>query len=232
MMRTTTLRSTKPMQRLLSVVTLAVVAASFGASASFASTPSDLAYYTIVSAQPGTKGAVTCTDSSVMGNIGSSGARPAVVLTRCQVAGDVIAPVANSVLTQLNTEIDHLNAKKCTRTLSGTLAGVTLDAGTYCFAAAASLTGTLHLRGSRNAAWTFQVNGDLTGKSFAVVMDGAAQPCNVYWVAKGATTMTTSDAKGNMLANQAITFTGGSFIGRALAKKAVTMTNVAAVGCH
>ncbi len=62
-------------------------------------------------------------------------------------------------------------------------------------------------------------------------MAGRAKACNVYWESSGATTMTTSNVKGNVFAGQAITMTGGSFVGRALAKKAVTMTDLAATGC-
>ena len=191
----------------------------------------DVSYFTVLSAEAGARGAVTCTDSTIMGNIGSSGARPGVVKTRCSQSGKVVAPVSAGILAGFNSEFNKVRARQCTKTLAGTLAGVTLKPGVYCFPAAASLTGTLTLDGPVTGVWTIQVNGDLTGKSFSMVMAGKGKACNVYIESAGATTMTTSNAKGNILAGQAITMTGGSFVGRAFAKKAVTMTNVAATGC-
>jgi hypothetical protein len=190
-----------------------------------------LSYYSVLSAAPGTQGAVTCTDSTIMGNVGSSGARPAVVQTRCSIAGKIVAPVSPTVLAQFNNEYDRLGRRTCQKQLAGTLAGVILKPGVYCFPAGASLTGTLTLDGSALGVWVIQVNGALTGKSFSMVMAGNGKPCNVYIESIGATTMSTSNAKGNIYSGQAITMTGGTFVGRAFAKRAVTMTGIAATGC-
>ena len=191
----------------------------------------DFSYFNVLSATPGTRGAVTCTDSTIMGNVGSSGQRPAVVKTRCSISGRVVAPVTAAVLAQFNSEFNKIGSRICEKQLAGTLAGVILPPGVYCFPAAAALTGTLTLDGPATGVWVIQVNGDLTGKSFSMVMAGKGKPCNVYLESSGATTMTTSNAKGNILAGQAITLTGGSFVGRAFAKKAVTLTGIAATGC-
>ena len=191
----------------------------------------DVSYYTVLSAESGSRGAVTCTDSTIMGNVGSSGARPAVVKTRCSISGQIVAPVTPTVLAQFNNQFDRLGNRTCQKTLAGTLAGVILKPGVYCFPAGASLTGTLTLDGSSYGIWVIKVNGALTGKSFSMVMAGKGKPCNVYMESSGATTMTTSNAKGNILSGQAITMTGGSFVGRAYAKKGVTMTDIAATGC-
>jgi hypothetical protein len=174
---------------------------------------------------------VTCTDSTIMGNVGSSGARSAVVKTRCSVSGQIVAPVSPTILAQFNNQFDKLGNRTCQKTLAGTLAGVILKPGVYCFPAGASLTGTLTLDGSAFGVWVIKVNGALTGKSFSMVMAGNGKPCNVYLESIGATTMTTSNAKGNIFSGQAITMTGGSFVGRAFAKRAVTMTDIAATGC-
>ena len=187
--------------------------------------------FTVLSAAAGSQGAVTCTDSTIMGNVGSSGAQPAVVLTRCSISGQVVAPVTPSVLAQFNNHFDVIKNRPCQTQLTGTLAGVILAPGVYCFAAAAALTGTVTLNGPATGIWVIKVNGDLTGNSFSMVMAGQGKPCNVYLESSGATTMTTSNAKGNVFAGEAITLTGGSFVGRALAKKAVTMTNIAVTGC-
>jgi hypothetical protein len=139
----------------------------------------DASYFTVLSATAGTRGAVTCTDSTIMGNVGSSGARPAVVKTRCSISGNITAPVAPMVLAEFNSEFNGLANKKCQKELAGTLAGVTLAPGVYCFPAAASVTGTLTLDGPATGVWVIKVNGSLTGKSFSMVMAGEAKPCNV-----------------------------------------------------
>lgn len=194
--------------------------------------PSPLNFYSVLSAESGSRGAVTCTDSSIHANVGSSGARPAVVITRCSIAGLIIAPVSATVLAEFNHSFDMVGSQQCQHALTGSLAGVILAPGVYCFAASASLTGTLTLKGPSTGVWTFLVNGNLTGNSFSMVMADQGQPCNVLWESSGATTMTTSNAKGNFLAGQAITLTGGSFVGRAFAKMAVTTTGVAITGCR
>ncbi|HTA65074.1 MAG TPA: ice-binding family protein [Xanthomonadaceae bacterium] len=191
----------------------------------------DASYFTVLSAAAGTRGAVTCTDSTMMGNVGSSGARAAVVQTRCSVSGQVVAPVTPTVLAQFNSKFDAIGDRKCEKALTGTLAGMILKPGVYCFPAAASVTGTLTLDGPAFGVWVIKVNGNLTGKSFSMVMADKGKPCNVYLESSGATTMTTSNAKGNIYSGEAITLTGGSFVGRAFAKKAITMTDIAATGC-
>ncbi len=67
-----------------------------------------------------------------------------------------------------------LASQPCDRVLTGTLAGVTLRPGVYCFAAAATLTGTLTL--------------------------GGGDPCNVTWWVAQAATMTDSQFVGTILA--------------------------------
>ncbi|OGA58038.1 MAG: hypothetical protein A3G81_24720 [Betaproteobacteria bacterium RIFCSPLOWO2_12_FULL_65_14] len=212
---------------LLSQAAFAQSAPALGAASSFA----------ILSAAPGGGGAVTCTDSAITGDVGSTGLPASVVQTGCAISGAIIAPVSAQVLTGFNGAYDALAAVSCDQTLTGTLAGVTLTPGVYCFDAAAALTGTLTLdgQGDANAVWIFKIGtggtGALTGTNFSVVMANGAQPCNVYWWVAEAATLTTSDFKGTILAGAAITVTGGTFAGRTLAKAAVTLTGVAATGC-
>lgn len=232
------------MTRQMYLSTLIGITALFGSSASaFADNarwlgggggaPSlgSTARFAVLSAATGGNGAVTCTDASLKGNIGSSGARPAVVLTRCAHQGTVTAPVTPRILADFNKAYQELEANTCDQILTGTLAGVILAPGVYCFDDAASLTGTLTLNGPSSGVWIFLVNGDLTGNSFNTVMAGSGRACSVYWSPSGAATMTTSNLKGNVLAGQAVTITGGSFVGRAFATKAVTLTTVAIEGC-
>ena len=216
------------------VTAFAAAAAVCGASSAFAYTAPSLGTavrYTVLSVEAGGRGAVTCTDSTIAGMVGSSGARPAVVETRCSISGGVVAPVALRVGYDVNTAYVAMNRNACQVILTGTQAGAILSPGVYCFDAAAALTGTLTLTGPATGVWIFLVNGDLTGNNFSMVMAGSAKACNVYWATDGATTMTTSNAKGTFIAKQAITLTGGSFNGRAFATKGATVTNNAATSC-
>jgi len=221
-------------QKNLSSCLIGIAALVGGTSTAFAATAPALgstARFAVLSAATLNRGAVTCTDSSIVGDIGSTGYLPAVVKTRCAHTGATIAPVSFKVSSDFSKAKYALAHNTCQTILTGTQAGVKLAPGVYCFDAAATVSGTLTLSGPSNGLWIFLVNGDLTGNTFSTVMADGAQACNVYWSTSGATTMTTSNLKGNVLAGQAITITGGSFIGRALASKAVTMTGVAATGC-
>jgi hypothetical protein len=118
----------------------------------------------------------------------------------------------------------------CT-TLTGTLAGVTLSPGVYCFDAAATLTGVLTLNGPSDGIWIFKIGasgtGALTGTSFSVDMAGGGQASNVTWWVAQAVTMTDSRFIGTILGGAAITLTRGSFDGYAWSKADVTITGTA-----
>ena len=226
-------------QNFLSACLLGIVALAGGTSPVFAATAPMLGAasgFTVLSAAPAHGGAVTCTDSTISGDVGSSGMRASVVQTTCTITGAIVAPVSAQVLDGFNTAYAALAALSCDQVLTGTLAGVTLAPGVYCFDAAATLTGTLTLAGPENGIWVFKIGtsgtGALTGTNFSVVMANGAQACNVFWQVAEAATMTTSDFKGTILAGAAITITGGTFNGNALAKAAVTLTGVAATGCE
>jgi len=223
---------------LLAIATLAVGAyPAFAAPASPLGTASSFA---VLSAAPAVGGAVTCTDSTITGNVGSSGAAASVVQTGCPITGVVTAPVSAQVLTDFNDAYAAIAATSCDETLTGTLAGVTLAPGVYCFDAAATLTGTLTLAGDPSAVWIFKIGtsgtGALTGTNFSVVVATGMPACNVTWWVAQAATLTDSNFKGSILAGAAISATGGptakgTFEGQALAKAAVTFTNEAFVGC-
>jgi 3-hydroxymyristoyl/3-hydroxydecanoyl-(acyl carrier protein) dehydratase len=203
----------------------AATAPSLGSAGNFA----------VLSAAPGHGGAVTCTNGHITGDVGSSGVRASVVQTSCPIIGSIIAPVSAKVVRDFNTAYAAYAAIPCsTPLLTGTLAGVTLAPGVYCFDAAAALTGTLTLSGPSNGIWIFKIGtsgtGALTGTNFNVVMTGG-NPCNVNWWVAQAATMTTSNFQGTILAGAAITLTGGTFNGNALAKGAVTITGTTLVGC-
>jgi hypothetical protein len=225
-----------------------ITAASLASSSSNsqASGPSlgSVSNFAVLSAAPGGGGAVTCTRSVVAGDVGSSGPPASVVQTLCTINGAIIAPVPDGVVADFLTAYDALAGQSCDSFLTGTLDGVTLTPGVYCFSAAAALTGTLTLDGS--GTWLFKVGtsgtGALTGTDFKVNLINGASACNVTWWVAQAATMTRADFKGTILAGAADPVTGAAitvtglaggtpFEGRALAKAAVTLTDVNFTGC-
>jgi hypothetical protein len=182
--------------------------------------------------------AVTCTTSVVAGDVGiSPGITAAFTNTGCTISGDM-PPATNADAVQARAAMlsayAALQARTCTQTLTGTLAGQNLAPGVYCVTAEAK-TGLLTLTGPSNGVWIFLVAGALTGTNFSVAMAGGGKPCNVFWAPSAAATMTTSALKGNILTGNpiggSITLTGGSLVGRALANVAVTMTNASVIDC-
>ena len=211
---------------------LAAAAPSLGSASNFA----------VLSAAPDAGGAVTCTRSTVDGDVGSSGPMASVVQTDCTINGAVIAPVSDQVIADFYSAYDQYIDIACTGTLETAYTGttLTLTPGVYCNEAAVTFTDTtLILQGDANAVWIFKIGtggtGALTGTNFSVVMDGGGEPCNVYWWVAEAATMTTSGFQGTILAGAAITVTGVAggtpFNGDVLAKAAVTLTDVTLTGC-
>ena len=118
--------------------------------------------FAVLSAAPGGGGAVTCTNTpsgtTISGNVGSSGLPASIVnTTGCTITGAIVAPVSAQVLADFNGAYDALAGQSCDEFLTGTLAGRTLGPGVYCFAAAATLTGTLTLSGPADGTWLFKI---------------------------------------------------------------------------
>lgn len=238
----------KDLQKYLSMGVLAAAALLGGASPAWAAVAPPLgaaSSFAVLSAGFGGTGAVTCTNSSITGDVGSSGNMASVTQTGCAIVGSVIAPVSTQVLADFNTAYSQYAAIPCTGTLNAayTNAALTLTPGVYCSAAAVTFTDstlTLDAQGVANAVWIFKIGtggtGALTGTNFSVLMANGGQACNVDWWVAQAVTTTTSGFQGNILAGAAITLTGlaGSttpFNGDALAKAAVTLTDVTVKGC-
>lgn len=203
--------------------------------------------FAVLSAAPQSAGAVTCTDSIINGNVGSSGGPATVTRTSCTINGSTIAPVLTKAVSDFHEAYDQYEAVACTGTLNTAYTNetVTLVPGVYCSDAAVTFTdSTLRLdgQGDANASWVFKIGvlgtGALTGTNFNVVMANRGdQPCNVTWWVAQAVTMTTSGFQGTILAGAAITLTGLSgnftpFNGNALSKSAVTLTNITVAGCN
>jgi hypothetical protein len=203
------------------------------AQAATATAPSlgSAARFAVLSAAPGHGGAVTCTDGTITGDVGSSGLRASVVQTSCPITGSIIAPVSAKVVADFNRAYAAYTTIPCGTTFAApTLGSTTLASGVYCFPAALTLTGTLTLTGS--GPWIFKIGtggtGALTGTNLTVV---TSNPCNVFWWVAQAATMTDSTFAGTILAGAAITLTRGTFHGNALSKAGVTITGTAVTGC-
>jgi len=210
---------------------------------------------------PDTTAAVTTTRSNITGNVGSAGAvsfgdasTPSVITGDVALSGlytqvpatppnafsgSLITPLPAQVITDFNAAYAALAGQSCDSFLTGTLAGITLTPGVYCFSAAAAPTGTLTLNGGSNDTWLFKIGatavGALSPTDFTVALINGASACNVTWWVDAAATVIRGDFKGTILAGAAISITGVApatpVEGRALAKAAVTLTDVAFVGC-
>lgn len=184
--------------------------------------------------------AATCTDGSIVGDVGTFQATPtgSFAQTNCPVTGSIHIGDRAAISAYNNFLAEYAalapeSGDVCTM-LTGTLDGVTLSPGTYCFDAAAALTGTLTLDGS--GSYLFQIGtsgtGALTGTNFNVVLANGAQACSVTWWVAEAATMTTSNFVGSILAGAAITLTGGTFAGNVWSMADVTITGTTLVGCE
>lgn len=236
------------LQRSLSSCLLAVTAllgSTSPAGAAVAPTLGAASNFAVLSAAFGGTGAVTCTNSGITGNVGSSGLPASVTQTGCTITGAVFAPVSTQVLVDFNAAYGQYANIPCTGSLNAayTNTTLTLAPGVYCSTAAVTFTDTtltLDGQGDPNATWIFRIGtggtGALTGTNFSVVFTNGGQPCNVYWWVAEAATMTTSAFQGTVLAGAAITMTGLAgnttpFNGNALAKGAVTLTGVTVNAC-
>ena len=139
------------------------------------------------------------------------------------------------------TAYNILKGRPATTDLTGQdLGGLTLTPGTYYFASAAQLTGTLTLDAltSPNALFVFQIGTALTAASNSVVnvLNGGANN-GVFWeIGSSATIGTSAVFAGNIIADQSITLntTAKILCGRAIALNgAVTMdTNAVSNDCN
>ena len=228
----------------LSILSLAVIGALYGASAS--ATPllgSDLASFTVL-------GASTVTNvptSTIGGNVGvwsSGGANaitgfnssPGVAVSDSQVAGGQVhagTAVAASAQAQLTTAITNLSSLGGGTTLiNPDLAGLILAPGVYTVSAGTTnLSGALTLDGggNANAAWVFQMASTLiTSPNSVVNLINTGSGAGVYWnVASSATIDVNTTFLGNILALTDITLntTATDFCGRALADTGAVTLN-------
>jgi hypothetical protein len=178
--------------------------------------------------------AITATGPAVIsGNIGVSpgsavtGFPPATVVNG-QIytgSGSLAGPAQSSALDAYN----NLKGQTClsANNLSGKILGQTpgflsLNPGVYCFDTSAQLNATLTLNdgGDPNAIFIFQIGTTLTtASSSQVIMSSGGRGKNVYWqVGSSATIGTSTNFRGNIIANTSITLTtSASTTGRVFA---------------
>jgi hypothetical protein len=213
--------------RFLGIVAIAMLAGVWPMAAQAAGGLGTAAGFAVLASGTG----LTCTDTNVTGPVGIV-TGTAVTSTRCHMQVQN-ADGAYADFRALYTGIAG-NLTPCT-VLSGTLDGQSLGTGTYCFDAAAALTGTLTLLGS--GPWLFEIGsgavtgatvGALTATNFTVV---GTNPCNAMWWVRDDVTLTTSAFQGTILGGGDITITGTSIAGRLLATGAVTMKGSNVFGC-
>jgi formylmethanofuran dehydrogenase subunit C len=110
---------------------------------------------------------------------------------------------------------------------AGDISGMTLAPGLYKYNTGLLITGAgVTLAGGPNDTWVFQISGDLTVMSGAIVtLSGGALAKNIFWVtATQAVLGTTVDFKGNILSQTLISLdNGASVLGRLLAQTGVTL---------
>jgi len=184
--------------------------------------------------------AVACTSGSINGDVGTLQPGPTGSFTgvNCPVTGGTVQVGTAASIQAYNNFVAAYNQREtipCGTVLTGTLAGVTLPPGAYCFDNAATLTGTLTLNGPSTGTWLFKIGtsgvGALTGTGLSVVMAGGASACNVTWWVEDAATMTDTNFRGAILAGGNVTTTRGTLNGNAWSQGDVTITDTSLAGC-
>lgn len=149
---------------------------------------------------------------------------------------------SDSVAVQAQADVlvawNDMVGETCTRNLTGVdLGTVTLLPGVSCFDSSAQLTGTLTLdaQNDPNAVFIIKIGSTLTTASASkMVLINGASNCNVFFqVGSSATIGTTSDLRGNIIANDSITMnTGATIRGRLIAlNAAVTLDTNRVIRC-
>jgi len=178
--------------------------------------------------------AVTCTRSTIEGNVGV--ANGPITRTLCTISGTVheADPAAQQAYADFQLAYDAVaNDVSCDVNLTGqSLAGMSLTPGVYCFDGfVAEAGGTLTLDGPADGIWIFKIGsaeagGYLELTDFSVVMPGGTT-CNnnVLWWTGEYVALTGSDIKGGILSGLYLTATNSVVDGQALASAAVTLTD-------
>lgn len=172
--------------------------------------------------------AVTCTTSTINGDVGTQAA--SITNTGCTLNGATNLNLGAQIVTDLNAAKGEVDGQTCTTIQAGTLAGITLGPGVHCFAAGAALTGLLTLSGNASDVWIFRIGtggpADLAATDFTVQFSGSGLACNVFWRSSQDVAVTRGGFLGTILSGRDIAVTGvGTYGGRLLATRSLTMTN-------
>ena len=131
--------------------------------------------FMLLSAAPDGAGAVSCTDTTVSGNVGSTASLTSVAQVRCTVSGAVVAPVPANVVDDFYSTYNALADHSCDYFIAE-LDDQVLVHGTYCFTAASTTNnGVLTLKGSSTDTWLFKIGTDGTGALTGTNFDIAKQ---------------------------------------------------------
>jgi hypothetical protein len=208
--------------RFLSLFAFAMLAGAWPIAAQAAGGGGGAADFSVLADGTG----LTCTSATVDGPVGVKSGTP--VSPGCTMPVVLDADGAYADFLNIYSGIAS-NLTPCHK-LSGTLAGISLGPGVYCFDSYAALTGTLTLTGT--GPWLFEIGtggtGYLEATNFTVVSDN---PCNAFWWVRQYATLTTSTFQGTILGGTDMTLTGTNLFGRAWATGAVTMTDSSIFGC-
>jgi hypothetical protein len=109
---------------------------------------------------------------------------------------------------------------------AGSINGLTFTPGLHRWGTGVNISNGITISGGPNDVWIFQVSGNLTVASGAIItLTGGADQANIFWQVSGQATLgTTSSFEGIVLCQTAIILQNGAVLnGRALAQTAVTM---------
>jgi len=131
--------------------------------------------------------------TTMTGDLGTTGALPAVLptvsgTTRLSTAA-VPNPLVTAAMTDVKTIYDALRARTQTSTLAGDLIGRTFTSGVYFGGAAIANSGTITLDGQNdpNAVFIFQIDAAFgVAAASKILLINQASANNVYWVTLGA----------------------------------------------
>jgi hypothetical protein len=177
--------------------------------------------------------AVTCTVSSVQGDVGLANTGT-ITNTSCAITGSTEegTAVAQTAYTTFLHDYAGFTTEPPCDFYEVPLTGNPLPPGVYCYSAGVTVTGgTLTLDGSAADTWIFRIGtsgtGALTGTNFDVVMTRGETTCNnnVLWWTAQAATLTDSNFVGSILAGTDITVTRGHLAGQVLAGGTGTDSN-------
>lgn len=185
-----------------------------------------------------TSGTVTCTTSTIDGDVGTTG-NSITNTGPCTITGDIDAPVLAAAVSDFEDAFDAVETLNpvCDGTVPTTT--TTLPPGVYCSTAGTTIGAgvTITLDGDADDVWVFRIGtGGLgaltgTGPNLQIVMGGTADACNVYWSTAESASMTDATFSGNVLSGAATTMTDTVWEGRALATTDVTVTDSIISGC-